>query len=280
MEKNVSYNGRLYPAGTPLIGAANRGLRYGDGVFETIKVKNGALLLGDLHFIRLWKGLDTLRFTLPLHFTPAFLEGEILELCRCNGHSGLARVRLTLFRGDGGVNDLLSHDPHYIIETWPLERIFTPADAGGLDIGIFPEGRKAIDAYSNLKTNNYLLYLMGALWAKEHHLGECLVLNSRDRVADASISNLFYVSKGMVFTPPLGEGGVDGVLRRYLLGELPGWGWEVSEKPVEPEALLRADELFVTNAITGIRWVKSFGRRSYDHPISAAISHILEDRFS
>jgi branched-chain amino acid aminotransferase len=279
MEKQVSYNGRLYPAGSPLIGAANRGLRYGDGIFETIKVKDGLPLLGAFHFKRLWKGLEALHFTIPPHFTPLFLEQEILELCRSNGHSALARVRLNLFRGDGGVNDPISHHPHYIIETWPLDRAFTPADSNGLDIGIFPEGRKAIDAYSNLKSNNYLVYLMGALWAKEQNLNECLILNSRERVADASISNLFYVRDGTVCTPPLEEGGVAGVLRHYLLGELPGWGYAILEEPIGPAALLAADELFVTNAITGIRWVKSFGQRQYEHPVSSAICHILEKKF-
>jgi branched-chain amino acid aminotransferase len=131
-----------------------------------------------------------------------------------------------------------------------------------------------------LKSNNYLVYLMGALWAKENRLNECLILNSREQVADASISNLFYVSGRTICTPPLSEGGVDGVMRRYLLSELPGWGYAVLEEPVRPDALLQADELFVTNAITGIRWIQRFGERRYAHPVSAAICGILEKAFS
>lgn len=280
MEKQVSYNGKSYPEGSPLVGSANRGLRYGDGVFETIKVKDGALLLGAFHFERLWKGLAALHFIIPPHFTPHFLEEEILGLCRRNGHAGLGRVRLNLFRGDGGVNDPISHHPHYIIETWPLERGFTSAESNGLEIAVFPDGRKVIDAYSNLKSNNYLVYLMGALWAKENRLNECLILNSREQVADASISNLFYVRGSTVCTPPLSEGGVDGVMRRYLLSELPGWGYVVLEEPVGPDALLEADELFVTNAITGIRWIQRFGERRYVHPVSAGICGILERKLS
>jgi len=194
--------------------------------------------------------------------------------------SELARVRLNLFRGEGGVNDPVSHSPQYIIETWPLERAFTPPDSNGLDVGVFPEGRKAIDAYSNLKTNNYLVYLQGALWAKEQQLNECLILNTHDRIADAGISNLFYVKDGIVHTPPLTEGGVAGVLRRYLINELPGWGMDIREASISPETLEDAEEIFLTNAITGIRWVKRFRGKKYAHPLSADICNLLEKSFS
>jgi branched-chain amino acid aminotransferase len=275
----ILYNHRLYPASAPLVGASNRGLRYGDGVFETLKIKDGVLLLAGWHFERLWKGLHALRFDIPTHFTPPWLEGEILRLCRKNGHAGLGRVRLNLFRGDGGVNDPISHHPHYLIETFALERAFTPPDSHGLDIGVFPDGRKAADAFANLKSNNYLVYLMGAAWAKTEKLNECLILNTEDRVADGSISNLFFVRQGEICTPPLTEGGVAGILRRYLLEMAPQWGWNAREVPVTPAELQNAEEIFFTNAITGIRWVRQFGEYAYGHTLSAALGKRLEESF-
>src|SRR4051812_14758937 len=100
-----NHNGKLYKEHTPVIGADNRGLRYGDGLFETIKIKNGALLFIDDHFARLWNGLKLLQFELPKHFHTDLLEKEILALAKKNGHETLARVRLNVFRGDGGLYD-------------------------------------------------------------------------------------------------------------------------------------------------------------------------------
>jgi branched-chain amino acid aminotransferase len=276
MEQKVLFDQKLFPLHTPLVGGANRGLRFGDGLFETIKVRDGALLFGSLHFARLWTGLRILRFSLPARFTPATLETDILDLCLRNGHLGSGRVRVNMFRGDGGVNDLISTQPHCLIETFPLDRAFTPANSPGMDIGVFPHGRKAMDDYANLKSNNYLVYLMGAAWAREERLNECLILNAAGRVADASISNVFCVAGGRIHTPPLSEGGVAGVLRRFLLERLEGWGWPVAETPLEPADLEGASEIFLTNAIRGIRWVKQFRERQYDHDISAGVCQCLE----
>lgn len=263
---SILYDHRFYPADALLIGGASRGLRYGDGLFETMKVREGVLLLAPLHFARLWKGFEVLRFTVP--YTPASLEAEVLDLCVRNGHTGLGRVRLNIFRGGGGVNEPLSMAPHCLIESFSL--VVASDVPTGLDIDVFPDGRKAQDAFSNLKTNNYLLYLMGAAWARERGLGECLVLNAHGRVADASISNVFWVSSGQVCTPPLSEGGVAGVTRRFLLENL-----SIEERPLEVSDLLAADEVFLTNAITEIRWVRRFGEKTYGHAVSDQIAHKL-----
>jgi branched-chain amino acid aminotransferase len=280
MDRKILYNNRLLPAETPLVGATSRGLRYGDGLFETIKAIEGRPLLAAFHWDRLWSGLNTLQFIIPPHFTPSFLEQEIHRLCRSNGHNGWARVRINIFRGDGGVNDPVFHHPEYIIETWPLEKAFTPGDSHGLEAGVFPHGRKALDAFANLKSNNYLVYLMGALWATSQKLNECLILNTEERIADASISNLFFIRGGVVHTPPLSEGGVAGVLRRFLLEQLPSWGYVGKETAVTTDYLAGADEIFLTNAITGIRWVKGLGDQRYTHDLSGILCRKLEHHFS
>ena len=69
-----NYNGKIYTNETAIIGAGNRGLRYGDGLFETMKMKDGNLVLEDEHFARLWKGMQVLQFTVPKHFNPDKLK--------------------------------------------------------------------------------------------------------------------------------------------------------------------------------------------------------------
>jgi len=271
----INHNGALVRSGTPVLTAGNRGFRYGDGLFETLLVKNGRIRLGNHHFDRLFGGLGVLRFVLPPHFTRESLETQILELCRRNGHPALARVRLVVFRAEGGLYDPVSLHPHYLIESWPLTGADTGLNANGLVIDVYPDGIKSCDALANLKSNNFLLYVLAALYAKEHRLNDCLVLNNHQRLADSTIANLFLVKDGQVHTPPLSEGGVAGVMRRFLLTAMPAAGFPIREEPVTAEDLLDANEVFLTNAIKGIRWVGTFRTTCYTNTLSTTIYNQL-----
>ena len=257
----IVFDHRLYPAGLSVAGPSSKGLRYGDGLFETMKVIRGCLLLASYHFERLFAGLRKLRFEIPEDFSPDILEREILKLCQENELEALARVRLNVFRG---ADDELE----YVLETFPLEQAFDPR---GMEIGVFGEGRKSADAFSALKSNNYLVYLMGAAWARARGLDECLILNAWERVADTSVHNLFYIMDGVLHTPPLSEGGVAGVMRRYVVEHYP-----VVERPVTPAGLEEASEVFLTNAIAGIRWVNQFGEKKYTHETAREIGSLLK----
>jgi branched-chain amino acid aminotransferase len=259
----IDHNGALLPAGNLILKAGNRGFRYADGLFETLLVRNERIRLRDYHFDRLFAGIDRLRFTIPAHFTRESLETSILRLCKRNRHDSLGRVRLTIYRGDGGLYDPEDLHPRYLIESWALNPTDIMLNENGLVVDIYPDGIKSCDSLANLKSNNFLLYALAALYAKENHLNDCLVLNSHGRLADSTIANLFYSKDREFCTPPLSEGGVAGVMRRFLLSALPDAGFPVRERPVRAEDLLDADEVFLTNAIRGIRWVRSFRGAEY-----------------
>jgi branched-chain amino acid aminotransferase len=261
----IHFNGDLFPSGTPLLTADSRGFRYGDGLFETMRVKKGQLLLGDLHYRRLLNGSRLLGLEA---LTPEQFTGAVLELCAHNRHSESARVRLTVFRGEDDAS------MNYIIQSWALEE--AAEKQGGLVVGIFPKGRKSCDGFSHLKSNNYLLYSMAAMYARNHGWDDCLVLNSRERIADSSIANLFYVMGDTVHTPPLSEGGVGGVMREWLLCALPAEGLRVIEKPVAPEDLLLADEVFLSNAIRGVRRVGHFSGTGYGDRVFRVVKKIVD----
>jgi branched-chain amino acid aminotransferase len=264
----INFDGQLLRSGAPILTFANRSFRYGDGLFETMMVHDGHLRLADHHFDRLLSGMQLL--SLRAAFKPQDLEVQILALCQKNGNPPRSRVRLVVYRDESPIPGPISPIPHYIIESWPLPG--GPAlNDKGLIIDTLPDGRKACDALANLKSNNYLLYTLAAIHAQNHSLDDCLVLNSRDRLADSTIANLFYVFKGQVFTPPLSEGCVAGVMRRYLLENMPGAGFAVQEKIVTPEDLLNADEIFLTNAIRGIRWVGSFRTSKFTNILTTNI---------
>lgn len=262
-----NYNGKLFKEETPIVTAGSRGLRYGDGLFETMKMKNGLLLFSNEHFARLWKGLSVLQFTIPKHFDPEKLTQEILQLAQKNQHHKAARIRLTLFRGEGGLYDAAHHLPQYIIETWPLPEGNGELNSNGLDIGICTSVKKSCDILSNLKTNNYLVYVMAALEAKSQKWNDAIVLNSFGRICDTTIANIFFIKNEMVYTPSLKEGGVAGVLRQYIIEQLRSSGFDCSEKEVTVEELLQADEVFLTNSIYNLRWVKSIGDKTFHNQL-------------
>jgi len=275
----ISYNGAIIPAGKAVLTPDNRSFRYGDGLFETIRVREGRILLNDYHFERLMHGLKLLYFDPSPQIAPDTLSAGILDLCRRNNHSAHARVRLVVFRGESGLYGPPDNSPNYIIQTWALPAQTTNSGQEDSDKGwridIFPHGRKSADALSNLKSNNYLIYVLAALHAQAQQLNDCLVLNGQDRIADSSIANLFYCRGSRIYTPPLSEGCVAGVMRRFLLTNLPELGFELHEKETTIADLESADEVFLTNAVQGIRPVSFFRGASYANRLSTAICHEL-----
>ncbi|HTL09399.1 MAG TPA: aminotransferase class IV [Chitinophagaceae bacterium] len=270
MSDFVMYNGRFFKSDTPLVGAANRGLRYGDGLFETIRYSNGQLQLAEAHFNRLFKGLSLLGFELPRLFTPQALADQAVALCKKN-QQATARVRINLFRGNGGVYDPENHAPHCIIESWALPSPDFALNENGLVTGIYADARKPMDAFANLKTNQYLPYLMAAIHAKKERWNEVFVLNTSGRICDASIANVFIVKNNTICTPPLSEGGIAGVMRGFLLDQLPQQQLTVVEQPITIDDLLNADEVFLTNAVRGIRWVAHCDASTYGNQCSSFI---------
>ena len=278
--------------------ADNRGFRYGDGLFETLFVRREGIRLFDYHFERLVAGMGVLDLDVPDGFVKK-LAGEVLALCEVNGSfasgaagvkgaaeaaqakdatglKGAARVRLAVFRGESSFMGPVDRRANYIIQSWPLvEGGVVAAGGGGIMLGVYPDGRKACDVLSNLKSGNYLLYILAAQYARKQGFDDCLVLNSQGRLADSTIANIFYIRDSVFYTPSLSEGGVAGVMRRYLLEVLPRVGYTVVEQPVTVGDLLAADEVFLTNAIRGIVPVGIFEGRVYERRLSGEIGEHL-----
>ena len=266
-----NYNGKILAGGSPVIGADNRGLRYGDGLFETMKMKAGRIVYEDEHFARLWKGLQTLQFELPRHFSPELLQQQIHSLAKKNAHESFARIRLNVFRGDGGLYDIKSHAPNYLLQTWALSPSYEAWNSNGLVPGIYTAAQKNCDLLSNLKHNNYLPYVMAALQAKKEKWNDAVLLNNHERICDTTIANIFIIKDGIIFTPPLGEGCVAGVKRKMLIQELLQANWAVEEKALSIDDLLSADEVFLTNSLYQLRWVQSIGSSVYQHATTRKI---------
>jgi branched-chain amino acid aminotransferase len=265
------YNGKTYKENSPVISANNRGLRYGDGVFETMKLLNGKIILFDEHFARLWKGMEILGFDMPKHLSPEQFLSEIVTLAKKNGHEKTARIRLQIIRGDGGLYDVKNHHPRYIIQTWPLPEGNGEWNSNGLVLGIYKDARKSCDILGNLKHNNYLPYAMAALHAKKEKWNDALLLNSRGNICDSSIANVFIVKNEIIYTPALSEACVAGIMRQQIISELKKSSRKLIETAVSAEDVLNADEVFLSNSMYNIRWVQRIGDSIYNSNITREI---------
>lgn len=269
-------NGKFYPNDTPIINAGSRGLRYGDGLFETMKMKNSILVLEDEHFARLWKGMQVLQFILPKHFNPDKLQEAILQTAIKNDHQKAARVRITIYRGEGGLYDAADHFPNYIIETWTLPEAIGELNSNGLDVGIYTEVKKSCDILSNIKHNNYLPYVMAALHAKKQKWNDAFLINNRGNICDSTIANIFFIKDDIIYTPALTEGCVAGVMRKYIIDQITKIGFTCVEKEITIDEILQADEVFFTNSIYNLRWVKTIGDSNFGHSVIKKIYASIE----
>ena len=258
----VCLNGKFLPATPALLRADNRGYRYGEGLFETMRRTASSIPLLDFHLDRLFEGISRLGFRPPASFTPGRIRKAIDQLVVRNRCGPAARVRLSVFRGNGALTD---PDPpmQWLLEAWPLAPNYKALNAKGLAIDFFPDAQKPIDQFSSLKTSSYLAYAMASRYARSRGLDDCLLSNSQGRIADASVANLFLIKNRLVITPALTEGPVAGVMRRFLLERLPAMNFEVREGVVTRNDLDSFDEAFLTNAVYGIRWVGRFQRKKF-----------------
>ena len=270
----VNFNGKLVEELTPIIGADNRGLRYGDGLFETIKYKKNELIFIDEHLSRLWKGMQLLKFDIPKVFTPDNLQQQILQLIKKNKLT-TARIRLSILRGNGGVYDVANHTPIYIIQSWQIAGTNATLNENGLQLCIFTDAKKMTDNFCNLKHNNYLPYFMGALFAKQQQCNDAIILNNYDRICDSTIANIFIIKDETIYTPSLTEGCVAGVMRKFLLQQLLVLGYNITETEITKEYLLCADEVFLSNSMYNIRWVASIEEKNYSNNTTKKIFESL-----
>ncbi|MBL7718508.1 MAG: aminotransferase class IV [Flavipsychrobacter sp.] len=253
----VNLDGKLLEDAQPVLNAGNRSFRYGYGLVETMLLRDGAISLREYHWQRLWRGLEQLKFVLPKHFTPRMLEEEVLRTARKNGLEQLSRIRLQVFPGNGGLYDGDSFQPAFVIEALPLQEQVTRLNENGLVLGIAEGLEKSPDQNANLKSAGGLIYAMAAQQAREQKWNDALVCNTRQHIIETSIANLFWIKNDRIYTPPLSEGCVAGVMRAWIIERAAAKGVTITEKPLPVPELMDADEVFLTNAIRGIKWVKS-----------------------
>ncbi len=266
-------DGKMFLESENNISVNNRSFRYGDGFFETIKLSQGKIQLKELHFERIANSLKTLGFVTAKHFSYEKLEKQVIELANKNNHLHLGRIRITFYRADAGLFEVTNFHPHILIQSFNLNETVNQMNENGLVIDVYPFAKKSCDIFSNIKSNNYLQYAMAALWAKENKMNDAILLNTNNCIADSTIANVFIIKNKIVKTPALSEGCVNGVMRKYIISTLKNYSVDVIETAINIDEIANADEIFLSNAIKGILWVKQLGSNSYINIESQKIYH-------
>ncbi|MBL0032393.1 MAG: aminotransferase class IV family protein [Bacteroidetes bacterium] len=280
MQNNfVNFNGNIIEAGQPIFTASNRAFRYGDAVFETIRLMNGEILFFEKHLARLASSMELLGMNGHDDLTFHNLYLSIRHLDQVNNLKGNGRIRLEVFRNDGGLYTPQTNNVSYLIEVSALSNRNFRLNETGLKIDLYTDIKKPVSRLSNLKSSNALYYVMAGLYKNKSNSGDCLVLNTDGRIAEAISSNIFLLDDGIFYTPSLDEACVAGVMREVLIAHLKKQGKTVIEKGITVDDLLKADEIFLSDVIHGLRWVGAFRTKRYFNNFSTKLIKELNDLY-
>ena len=265
----VDFNGKLVAADSNFLNHGNRGLRYGDALFETIRAANGTIFFWEEHYLRLMASMRMLRMEIPMNFTLEVLEKSFSEILTTNNlDKQAARIRFTVFRTDGGLYLPDSNDIQYTIEAEPLASTFYLFDESSYEVELYKDFYVNPSMLSTLKTNNKVLHVTGSIFASENGYQNCLLLNTSKMVVEALNGNIFLLKGNTLKTPPLKDGCLNGIIRKKII-EIVAKTEElkIEEASISPFELQKADELFITNSIVGIRPITKYRKKEFANKI-------------
>jgi len=266
----VNFNGEILPADTKVLTVANRSFKYGDGLFESMRMLKGQLKFASEHATRLQKGMKALKMDGYSQMDAWFLKEKADQLASVNKIKH-GRLRLTVYRDAEGLYTPSQNKVGYLLEIQPVDEPRYFLNAKGLIVDIFTELGKPTNFLSNIKTCNSLVYVLAGIHKSQNNLDDVLLLNQNGFLCEASSSNVFVYYQNHLYTPALSEGCVEGVMRQVVINIANRIGIPLTEAQINPEILYEADEVFLTNSVKGIQSVMGYGIRRYFNKVSKTL---------
>lgn len=265
MSQNLfcNLNGIIIPESEASYSSADDSFRLRYGLYESYLFQNGQLEFANLHWERLLQGMQVLGFAVPDGFSETYFTKQIEELTAKNKLSELARIRLQVFTND----DRPSYSPQFLIECSALQHEMTEWIENGIKVAVLENFRKEISVVSNCKISHNKHFLPSRIAMETKSLDDMLLLNEKGNVIESAMANLFWVKDGVVFTPPLSEGCLAGTFRLVIIDLIKELSLPFEEKIMSLEALKTADEVFLTNGIRKIRWVREIDGHFYENAL-------------
>jgi branched-chain amino acid aminotransferase len=270
----INFNGEIVPEDCKLFPVQNRAFRYGDSLFESMRMMKGEVKFAALHADRLQRGMKALKIDGYSQMDTWFLSEKAGDLSRRNKAKN-GRLRLAVYRDAEGLYTPSQNKMGWYMELQPMDEPRYILNSRGLIMDIFDELKKPMGYLSNIKTGSSLLYVMAGLYKTQHKLDDIFILNHDGFLCEAGSSNVFVWYKNHLYTPALSEGCVEGVMRAVVINLAKSNNIAVTEAHIHPDILYEADEVFITNAAKGIQSVMGFGIRRYFNELSKLLTDEL-----
>lgn len=267
---NVFINGEIQSSTEASLNLNNRGYNYGDGLFETMRVINSKIMFWEAHYFRLMSSIRILRMSIPMEFSPEFLEEKIVELIKSNDlENKPVRVKINIHRNAGGYYTPEDNSIGYIISTTPLESAFFTLNEASYEVELFKDHYVQSGMLSTIKSNNKLVNILAGVYAKENDFDNCFLINEKKSVLELTNGNIFIVKGEKIKTPPLADGCLNGIVRKQVIDILQkSEDYTISEETVSPFELQKADEIFYTNAIQGVQSITKYRKKSFTNDVA------------
>lgn len=257
----VLFDGRLIEGNIEL-SVQDRALQFGDGLFETIAVRNGNLKYLDYHLERLFTGAKVLNLSLPqFDFKKQFLT----VIDANNLIDGTVKLMVWRKASESQGYGFASNDTHYMISS----RVSNQKAYSVIKKAGFAESISySYDSLSGIKTMNALPYILAARERQKRKLDELIVLNNEGFICECVSSNIFWEKDNVYYTPPLSSGCLDGVMRRVLIEKMLSSDQSIQQCLWSKDQLFTADSIFTTNS-NGIRFIEKIEDKKFNVTIAS-----------
>jgi branched-chain amino acid aminotransferase len=272
----INFNGNIVAQDDNIL-TQNRAFLYGDGVFETLKIVNNKILFLEDHYFRLMASMRVVRMEIPMNFTMEYFEQQVLSLANQKNISSSARARITVFRKDGGLYLPKTNEVSFLIHATALESTSYAINTGEYEVDLYKDFYVTKQLLSSIKTTNKMINVTGSIFAHENGLANCLLVNDTKNVVEGLQGNLFMLVGKKLITPPISEGCLNGIMRKQIVALAKKVeGIEVAEEIISPFDLQKADELFLTNVITGIQPITKYRKKEF----TSNLAHLLVQKLN
>ena len=260
----INFNGVILDSDFQL-SVNNRSFLYGDGVFETLKIVDNTILFFEDHYFRLMASMRIVRMEIPLSFTLEFLESQILSLVNQLAIENSARVRITVYRNEGGYYAPNQNSVSYVVQAAPLSDKTYTIEKSNFEVDLYKDFAVTKQLLSTLKTTNKMVHVTASIFAKENQLESCLLINDSKNVIEAISGNLFMLMGNTLITPPISECCLNGIMRKQIITLAKQFETiDFVEREISPFDIQKADELFITNVIQGIQPITKYRKKEFE----------------
>ena len=254
----------------------NRGFLFGDAIFETIKVNGTKILFLEEHYLRLMASMRICRMEIPMNFTMEFMEEEILKLIQLQSNTISNRIRFSVFRNAEGFYHPTSNNVQFIITCSELTSDTYVISSTTYEVELFKDFYVSKHLLATLKTNNKMINVVASIFAKENNFQNCLLINEDKNVVEATNGTIFMKMGNQIITPPISDGCLNGIMRKQVIAIVAKMeGIEMIEKSISPFDLQKADELFISNVITGIQPITKYRKKEFTSEVAKEITGLL-----